>query len=113
MMESLSRHLNVAGLYEKQGVSIKTFEEGLSIAKEIDNNLLRAYILNNMGYEFLIKEEYDKAIPYHLEALDVSMLAGIKGLASNSLNNLAVCYRKKGMNKNYTKKINKVEFFSF
>jgi signal transduction histidine kinase/DNA-binding response OmpR family regulator len=99
MMESLSRHLNVAGLYEKEGKTIKTFEEGLAVANEIDNNLLKAYILNNMGFEFLLKEEYDKAIPYHLEALDISMLAGIKSLASNSLNNLAVCYRKKGMNK--------------
>jgi signal transduction histidine kinase/DNA-binding NarL/FixJ family response regulator len=99
MMESLSRHLNVAGLYQTEAKTIKTFEEGLSVAKEIDNNLLKAFILNNMGYDFLLKEEYDKAIPYYLEALDISMLAGLKGLASNSLNNLAVCYRKKRMNK--------------
>jgi signal transduction histidine kinase/DNA-binding NarL/FixJ family response regulator len=97
MMESLARHLNVAGLYGEDDRVIQVFQEGLDLAKEIDNYLLEAYILNNMGYEFLVKQEYDKAIPYHLEALDISMLAGLKSLASNSLNNLSVCYRNKGM----------------
>jgi signal transduction histidine kinase/DNA-binding NarL/FixJ family response regulator len=97
MMESLARHLNVVGLSKEGGEAIEKFEEGLSIAKEIGNNQTQAYILNNMGYEFFVKGDYDKAIPYHLEALDVSMLAGIEGLAANSLNNLSVCYAKKGM----------------
>ncbi|MFT7196653.1 MAG: signal transduction histidine kinase/DNA-binding response OmpR family regulator [Marinoscillum sp.] len=99
MMESLARHLNVAGLYREGELAMNTFREGLSVAKEVGNHTLQAYILNNMGYEFLIKQEYDKAIPYHLEALDISMLGGLKGLASNSFNNLSVCYRNKGMHK--------------
>tara|TARA_R110001599_G_scaffold115425_1_gene282162 strand:+ start:2970 stop:5543 length:2574 start_codon:yes stop_codon:yes gene_type:complete len=89
MMESLARHLNAAGM----------FQEALTVAKEAGDFIIQAHILNNMGYEFLVKQEYDKAIPYHLEALDVSIRAGIKGLASNSFNNLAVCYRNKGMYK--------------
>lgn len=97
MMESLARHLNVVGTSQAGEQAIKTFQEGLTIAKEIGNYILQAYILNNMGYEFLIKQEYDKAIPYHLEALDISVQADLKGLASNALNNLAACYRNKGM----------------
>jgi signal transduction histidine kinase/DNA-binding NarL/FixJ family response regulator len=99
LMESLGRQLNVAGLYQKDSQSIEYFQEALSVAKEIGNNVLQAYILNNMGYEFLVNQEYEEAIPYHLEALDISILAGIMGLASNSVNNLAVCYSSKGMYK--------------
>ena len=99
MMESLARHLNVAGLYQEDKKAFETFQEGLSVAKESGNYLLQAYILNNMGYQFLVKQEYDKAIPYHLEALDISIFTGLKGLASNSFNNLSVCYRNKGMHK--------------
>ncbi|WP_323755788.1 ATP-binding protein [Roseivirga sp.] len=99
MMESLARHLNVAGSYQKGELAIKYFQEGLSVAKEVGNYILQAHILNNIGNEFLVKREYDKAIPYHLEALDISMFAGMKGLGSNSFNNLSICYRNKGMYK--------------
>ncbi|ARV06652.1 hypothetical protein BTO04_08060 [Polaribacter sp. SA4-10] len=99
MMESLARHLNAVGLYQEDEKEIETFKEGLLIAKESGNYLLQAYILNNMGYHFRMKQEYDKAIPYHLEALDISIFAGIKGLAANSFNNLSVCFRNKGMYK--------------
>jgi signal transduction histidine kinase/DNA-binding response OmpR family regulator len=99
MMESLARHLNVAALYHEDEKAFETFEEGLSVAKESGNYLLQAYILNNRGYQFIVKKEYDKAISYHLQALDISIFAGIKTLASNSLNNLSVCYRNKGMYK--------------
>lgn len=99
VMESLARHLNVGALYDKDVKKIETFKEALSIAKESGNYLLQAHILNNMGYHFLKKQEYDKAIPYHLEALDISIFAGIKGLASNAFNNLSICYSNKGMYK--------------
>jgi tetratricopeptide (TPR) repeat protein len=54
MMESLARHLNVIGLYQEDEEALKTFQEGLSVAKESGNDMMQAYILNNMGYEFLI-----------------------------------------------------------
>lgn len=99
MMESLARHLNVAALYQEGEEVFKNYEEGLAVAREVGNYQMQAFILNNMGFNFLVKGEYDKAIPYHLEALDVSLSAAIKGLVSNSFNNLSVCYRSKGMHK--------------
>lgn len=98
-LESLAKHLNVEGLYSVGEKKIEKFKEGLAVAKAIGNSQLQALILNNMGYDFVLKEEYDKAIPYHLEALDVSIQAGLKGLASNSFNNLSVCYTEKSMYK--------------
>ncbi|MFT7150198.1 MAG: signal transduction histidine kinase/DNA-binding NarL/FixJ family response regulator [Nonlabens sp.] len=97
VMESLARHLNVAGLFQEDEQRIQLLQEGLAVAKEIGISSLQGLILNNIGYEFLVKQEYDKAIPYHLEALDISIQAGIKGLATNAFNNLSVCYRNKGM----------------
>ena len=99
MMESLARHLNAAGNYQPKEESIRTFEEALAIAKESEHYLMQAYILNNLGFVFITAKEYEKAIPYHLEALDVAVFAGLKGLFGNASNNLAVCYRNLGMYK--------------
>ncbi|MFT4737038.1 MAG: signal transduction histidine kinase/DNA-binding response OmpR family regulator [Paraglaciecola sp.] len=97
LMESLARHLNVAGIYQQRSQSIKSFNMGLSIANELGDYQLQGLILNNMGDHFLVQEQYDLAIPYHLEALDISIQEGMKNQASNSLNNLSICYQRKGM----------------
>jgi signal transduction histidine kinase/DNA-binding NarL/FixJ family response regulator len=99
MMESLARHLNVAGIYQQGEQKIRALEEGLSIARDIANYLLQAYILNNIGHEYRVKQACERAIPYHLEALDVSVTGGIIGLAANSFNNLSLCHRDLGMYK--------------
>lgn len=98
-MESLARHYNVAGFYQDESLKIQRFQEGLKVAKAINNSLLMAYILNNIGYAYASNQAYNQAIPYHLEALDVSVLGGNIGLAANSLNNLSICYSKMGMYK--------------
>jgi signal transduction histidine kinase/DNA-binding response OmpR family regulator len=94
MMESLARHLNVAGLYAEENQSLDYYEEGLKVAQRGENHLMQAFILNNMGYGFQMSGRYHQAIPYYLEALDVSLSVGLKNLASNSLNNLTTCYRE-------------------
>ncbi|GAB5522946.1 MAG: hypothetical protein Roseis2KO_08180 [Roseivirga sp.] len=99
LMESLAVHLNVIASYQQGEQAFNSFKEALSVAREVGNTRIQAFVLNNMGYHFLIKQEYDKAIPYHLQALDVSMQAGIKNLVSNALNNLYRCYQEKGMYK--------------
>ena len=97
-MESLARLYNVAGFYqENDKAKIDKYKEGLTIAKTINNHLMMAYILNNIGYVHSTNQHYQSAIPYHLEALDVSIRYGTKGLAANSFNNLSNCYRKIGM----------------
>ncbi len=96
MMESLARSLNVAGLYQQEERKIERLKEGLSFAKAIGNYLMTAYLLNNIGFQYRSKKAYHEAIPYHLEALDVSTINGINGLAANSLNNLSVCYKDLG-----------------
>lgn len=94
MMESLARHLNVAGLYAEENQSLAFYEEGLKIARKGENYLMQAFILNNQGYGFQTSGRYHQAIPYYLEALDVAFSVGLKSLASNSLNNLTTCYRE-------------------
>lgn len=96
-MESLARLYNVAGFYQgTDEAKIDKYKQGLTIAKTINNHLMMAYILNNIGYVHSTGQDYQRAIPYHLEALDVSIRYGMKGLAANSFNNLSICYRKTG-----------------
>ena len=97
MMESLGRHLNVLGLNSEGEKQFQSFREGLEVVRAIGDHQLEAYILNNMGFIHLLRNEFDLATPYHLEALDVSINAGIKGLAANSFNNLTRCFKEKGL----------------
>ncbi len=99
LMESLARHLNVAGIYRSGEQKMKFLREGLAVARASRNYIMQAHILNNVGFDFLAKQQFDEAIPYHLEALDVSIKNGLKGLASNAFNNLSRCYLGKGMYK--------------
>ncbi|OEK04026.1 hybrid sensor histidine kinase/response regulator [Roseivirga misakiensis] len=99
MMESLAKHYNVAGSYQTEELKVQRFQEGLRIAKAIGIEINAAYILNNVGFYYASKQAYDQAIPYHLEALDLAVLAGGNGLAANALNNLSICYSGKGLHK--------------
>lgn len=112
MMEILARHYNVAGLYADTLSSLDYFLKGLMVAKESGNYLMQAYILNNIGFGFNERGQFNEAIPYHLEALDVSLSVGLKGLASNSLNNLSGCYRSMGRYKEALEFFNCYVFFS-
>lgn len=98
MMEFLARYLNIAGFYS-QDQKLKFWTEGLSVARASENYIMQGQILNNIGYDFILKGQFDEALPYHLEALDISLMKGLKGLASNGFNNLSRCYLGKGLDR--------------
>lgn len=97
MMEALAKMLNVAGGTRTGGEKIKRLIEGLDVAKRIGDHVTQAYILNNIGYDYYLRNQFQQAIPFFLEALDVSMSNGIKGLAANALFNLSRVYQPMGM----------------
>ena len=99
MMESLARNYNAKGSYYEKNDPIEIYQKAFVIAKKSNLYLLQAHTLNNIGFELQLSKEYEKAIPYHLRAMDVSIFAGIKGLIVNSANNLTRCYQNIGMYK--------------
>lgn len=99
MMESLAKHLNVAGTSRTGEQKLRLLREGLSVAKASGNNVMQVFILNNIGFDFYLNRQYDSAIYYYRQAMEVSLLNGLKGLALNSLYNLSTVYRARGMDK--------------
>lgn len=66
--------LNIGELYYKQGKpdqALPMLQKGLAAFREIDGNIATA--LNNIGAAYERKKEYDIALGYHKEAIDLAL----------------------------------------
>lgn len=76
--------------------SIEFNQAALEIALEINDTLITAHALNGLGLDFATIGLYDKAVPYYLESLDYSTMAGNDRLRCFTNRNLGLMYEEMG-----------------
>ena len=74
--------------------SFSFFEEGLNLSDQIDNQMYRAYFLNNIGHLYYTWGDMNKAIEFFSKSLKISEKIEDKGGCSLGYNNLGSIYLK-------------------
>jgi DNA-binding CsgD family transcriptional regulator len=73
--------------------SISTYQDAYNIAVIHKDSLSMAKLRNAMGVAYYYQSDYNNAVKYYYEALDLSNMTGYWEGESHALNNLGVIYR--------------------
>jgi signal transduction histidine kinase/CheY-like chemotaxis protein len=68
------------------------FQKALSFANQLNDKLLIAYSLNNLGIAYKVYGQYDKALGFYKQSLDLKKEFGDERTIANSLGNIGEIY---------------------
>jgi len=97
--EKLALHIKIGVCFYEQSKLIEShgaFNEGLGIAKFINDKHGMSVCLGNIGLIYNAKGDLDSALKYHQEALKVFKEIGYKQGKANQLGNIGLIYNAKG-----------------
>ncbi|MGA2670971.1 MAG: tetratricopeptide repeat protein [Dehalococcoidia bacterium] len=97
--ERLALHIQIGMCFFEQSKLIEShgaFNEGLGIAKFINDKYGMAVCLGNIGLIYYAKGDLDNALKYHQEALKIDKEVGYKQGEATDLGNIGVIYDAKG-----------------
>ena len=76
--------------------AIATFEQALSLSREIGDLKMEAACLNNIGLQYIQLGDRQKALEYNLRALQPARVSGDRSTEAGTLNNIGSSYKNLG-----------------